>query len=300
MFFERSPLTSIFSWILAVRFKTLTASLVPIALATALVAKEGLLFNFEISVLALLSCLFIQIGTNLMNDALDFHKGADTEERLGPQRVTQSGLLSPRQVMAGGVVCFILAAILGIPLVLKGGWVIVVIGVLSLICGYIYTGGPYPLAYRGLGDIFVILFFGLVAVGGLYYLHTMTYSWSAVVMGLQVGFLSTVLIAINNLRDVEQDRKADKRTLAVRFGRSFVQAEVTLLLLGTYVLQIFWWFQGYHWATALPILSLVLVWPLWRGIMTVKPGSIYNQFLARAAGVQVIFGLLFCIGMLVN
>ena len=189
------------SLLLASRPKTLPAAIVPVVAATALVHAEGFEAHMGLSLCAMFGAIFIQIATNFLNDAIDFSKGADTETRLGPQRVTQSGLMTGKQVMVAGALCLFVAAGFGVPLVLTAGWPILLIGLVSLYFAYGYTGGPFPLAYRGLGDLFVILFFGLVAVGGVYFIQTEVLRWSALVLGIQVGCLSTVLIAINNIRD---------------------------------------------------------------------------------------------------
>ncbi|PCI27500.1 1,4-dihydroxy-2-naphthoate octaprenyltransferase [Candidatus Kaiserbacteria bacterium] len=194
------------TWVMAFRPKTLTAAVVPVFVATALLLPSDFPIRWWITLAALASALFIQIGTNLINDGIDFKKGADDENRLGPKRATQSGLLKYKTVMAMGFVSFLIAIVCGIPLVMQGGWVIAGIGVVSLICGYAYTGGPYPLAYRGLGDLFVIIFFGIVAVGGVYYLHTEGFHLDALVAGLQVGLLCTVLIAINKFNGAVSDK----------------------------------------------------------------------------------------------
>ncbi len=284
-------------WIMALRPKTLSAAVVPVVVATALVKADGHQVLWWVSICALLSAVFIQIGTNFVNDAIDFKKGADTEERIGPQRVTQSGLLKASTVMAGGFTCFGLALLLGIPLVMQGGWPIVAIGLISLFLGYAYTGGPFPLAYKGLGDLFVILFFGLVAVGGTYYLHTGEVSTGALMAGLQVGCLATVLIAVNNLRDAPQDARAGKRTLAVRFGIRFARIEILLLVLAPFLLG-FYWFQTGHWnAAILPLLCLPVARRLVMGVFMHPPSPIYNRFLAMAGLLQMGFGLLFAIGL---
>jgi len=248
---------------------------------------------------ALFSALFIQIGTNLFNDVLDFKKGADTPERIGPQRVTQSGLISPQRVWQAAVTSFIVAVIFGVPLVLQGGWVIVGVGVVSLFCGYIYTGGPYPLAYRGWGELFVIIFFGLVAVSGTYYVHTGFMDWAPVLAGLQVGLLSTVLIAINNFRDREQDCKADKRTLAVRWGAAFAKREILALSILPFVLQWLWWrWLAQSWWMFLPLaalpLALHVAWKTW----STKPSTAFNQELAKASLVHMLFGIGLALGVL--
>src|SRR5258708_26381300 len=172
--------------------------------------------------------LFIQIGTNLVNDALDFKKGTDTAERLGPLRVTQAGLLSAGAVMRGAYVCFFLAALCGIPLVLHSGWPLLAIGLGSIAAAYAYTGGPYPLAYHGLGELFVLIFFGLVAVGGTFYIQRGTLDWTVLAMGVAIGLLAVALLAINNLRDAKNDVHSGKRTMAIRFGETFERIEITV------------------------------------------------------------------------
>lgn len=284
-------------WILALRPKTLTAALVPIIVATAVVKAAGFDVKWWISITALIASFFIQIATNLINDAIDFDKGADTETRTGPQRVTQTGLLSRRQVMTGAFICLAIALALGIPLVIEGGWPIVAIGVASLFLAYGYTGGPFPLAYLGLGDLFVILFFGLIAVGGTFFLHTQTYGVAALIAGLQVGFLATVLIAINNLRDAPQDRLVGKKTLAVRFGTRFAKAEILFLIYGPFLLLPFNSFSGPRWVSLLPLVAIPLAGRLARGILKAEPGPIMNKYLAMAAGLQMAFGLILAIAL---
>lgn len=287
------------SWLLAFRPKTLTAAIVPIAVGTALAHRFNHHVHWWSSFWALLSALLIQIGTNLFNDAIDFKKGADTEERVGPQRVTQSGLIDARVVMGGGIFCFVLAVLCGIPLVLQGGWVVFFIGIVSLVCGYAYTGGPFPLAYQGFGDLFVIIFFGLVAVGGVYYLHTGNWDWPAMVAGLQVGFLATVLIAINNFRDMAQDQKVQKKTLAVRWGANFARWEIRLLFAGSFVLLIYWLYAGSWGAGLFPLVLLPFAIGIIQQIGLHEPGPVYNQFLVRAGVIHLLFGLNLSLGLLV-
>lgn len=288
------------NWFLAIRPKTLIAAVAPITVATALVIAETGGVSLAMSLLALLSALFIQIATNLINDALDFQKGADTKERTGPKRVTQSGLISSKKVMVGGALCLLLAAACGLPLAIHGGWPIFTIGALSLLMAYAYTGGPCPLAYKGLGDLFVILFFGLLAVGGLYYLQTKTYTLAALIAGLQMGFLATVLIAINNLRDREQDKKVKKMTLAVRFGETFSRVEIASLLGLSFLLGLFWLYKGMLWAAVLPLIILPFAIQLLIGLFKSPPGPIYNQYLAKAALVQIIFSFQLSLGFILS
>ena len=285
------------SWILALRPKTLTAALVPIVVATALVKAMGHPIQTWISVTALIASFFIQIATNLINDAIDFDKGADTETRTGPKRVTQSGLLTKKQVMTGGFICLAVALVLGVPLVLEGGWPIIAIGLASLFLAYGYTGGPYPLAYLGLGDLFVILFFGLIAVGGTYFLNTHDYGWPAAIAGLQVGLLATVLIAINNLRDAPQDKLVGKKTLAVRFGTRFAKIEITIMAYLPFLLGMAYSGPGWKWAGYAPLITVPLAGRLVRGIWKAEPGPEMNRFLAMGAGLQLAFGFALALGL---
>lgn len=283
--------------LLSFRPKTLTAALVPCLAATALAAGAGQPYEIPLLVYALLSAGLIQIGTNLVNDAVDFKKGADTEERIGPKRITASGILKPSQTLWLAGFVFLLAVAFGVPLVMKGGWPIVALGLVSVAMGYSYTAGPFPLAYLGLGDLFVILFFGLAAVGGLYFIHTGALTPDVVWLGLQIGMHATVLIAINNLRDRQGDAKVGKKTLAVRFGVGFSRAEIAVLALGPFVMNLHWALQGKALAAGLPFLALPLALILVRGIFRNEPGPVYNKFLGMAAGVHLLFGLLLSAGL---
>ena len=287
-------------WLIALRPKTLSAAVVPILVATALVYVEGEVVHWWITICALISSLFIQIGTNLVNDVIDFKKGADTATRLGPKRVTQSGLISGKSVMIAALVCFIFAAAFGLPLVFEGGWPIAIVGLLSLFFAYGYTGGPFPLAYLGLGDLFVVIFFGVVAVCGVYYLHLGSVSGSALIAGVQVGLLATVLIAINNLRDRLQDIKVLKKTLAVRFGHNFVLKEILFLNVTAFGLQSYWIVSDQIFAGILPLLVLPMVYRILTGLVENPEGPVYNQFLAQAGGVHMLFGIQISLGFLVG
>jgi len=291
---------SIKNWLMAFRPKTLTACLVPIITATALVRALKLDLDIWVVVLSLFASFFIQIGTNLVNDAVDFKKGADTEKRIGPQRVTQSGLFTYKQVMAAAGICFMLAVLCGIPLVIKGGIPILVIGILSVLMGYAYTMGPIPLAYFGLGDLFVILFFGLVAVMGVFFLHTKEWDFQSFWLGLQIGFHATVLIAINNLRDADGDREVNKKTLAVRFGKSFARYEIAFLCLAPFVMNYYWWSYGLKAAALISLLALPLALLVSKNIFRTEPGSVYNKFLGQSALLHLLFGLLLSLGFFIE
>lgn len=284
------------NWILAARPKTLSASVVPILATIGLVHAEGHSLQAWIIVCALLSSFCIQIGTNFVNDAMDFKKGADNEKRIGPMRVTQQGHFTFKQVMWMATAFFVMSMILGIPLVIHGGWPIVIIGLISVMMGYAYTSGPFPLAYRGLGDLFVIIFFGLVAVGGLYYLLVGQYSNSAVIVGLQIGFLSTVLIAINNLRDIHTDKEVGKRTLAVRLGLTGGRIWIAFLIVAPFITGYYWLFQNRFWMYVLPLFSFPLGLAIMKRIFKTEPSPVYNKYLALAALYSLLFSVLFFLG----
>jgi 1,4-dihydroxy-2-naphthoate octaprenyltransferase len=285
-------------WILAARPRTLGAAVVPVVAGAALAVGAG---SFDpLAALLIIACaVLIQIATNYFNDAIDHAKGADTAERLGPTRVTSSGMLAPRTVMRGGTVCLATAAALSIPLVLHGGWPILIIGILSLFFAYAYTGGPFPLAYLGLGEIFVVLFFGVIAVAGTFYLNTLAWSAEALLAGLQIGLHSSVLLAVNNLRDIESDRAANKRTLAARLGLTLARRENAVLVMAPFVLGLAWLPLGYLWAFLLPLLTLPHAWWLTRACLEAQPDRSVNQLLAQAAALHAAFGLLLAIGFAV-
>jgi len=277
---------------MATRPKTLTAAIVPVIVGTMLATTVGVTIDWYLAWHALMGALCIQIGTNFINDALDFKKGADTGTRIGPLRATQSGLLTMRQVFLAGLAFFGLAILFGIPLIMKGGWIILLILVLSVVCGYLYTGGPKPLAYVGLGDLFVFVFFGLVSTVAVCYIQTGTFLGDALLAGAQIGLLATVLIAINNLRDRVEDAKVGKRTLAVRYGVSFARCEITFLLMAPFILSVFWVeYHGYLIAL-LPWLTYPLALTLVRNIWINNPSSLYNKYLAQAALLHLGFGAL--------
>ena len=284
-------------WILAARPRTLGAAIIPVLAGCALAVSISA-FDPLVSALILASAVLIQIATNFFNDAIDHAKGADTDQRLGPTRVTSAGLLPARRVMTGAFLTLMLAALLAIPLVLRGGGIILLIGILSLLFAYAYTGGPFPLAYLGLGEIFVILFFGLIAVAGTFYLNTLAFSAAAILAGMQIGLHSSVLLAVNNLRDLETDRAANKKTLAARFGLTFARRENAALVIAPFLLGLAWLPLGYLWAFLLPLIALPLAWWLARACLAAKPDRSVNQLLAQAAALHAAFGLLLALAFL--
>ncbi len=282
-------------WLLAARPKTLSAAIVPVLIGSALAAHEPPAITWWVFACALSGALLIQIATNLINDALDFRKGTDAGDRLGPLRVTQAGLASEEAVMRGAWICLGLAALCGIPLIYRGGWPMLIVGLASILMAYAYTGGPYPLAYHGLGELFVILFFGFIAVGGTFYVHSLQLTQSALLAGYSAGALATVLIVINNLRDVDGDRRSNKRTTVVRFGEGFARAEIVLFALTPFpAVALIAWMQDRWWLlltlAALPLALLVIV------RSRKSRGAELNRCLALAGALQWAFGLLFVLG----
>ena len=224
------------AWWIAFRPQTLIVSIAPVLLGLALAYNDFKNINWLIASLTLVAAVLIQIGTNLINDLYDFINGADNDDRLGPIRVTQSGLISQKKIKRGAFFCFFLALLIGGYLVYKGGIPILLIGSFALISGYCYTAGPYPLGYNGLGDIFVFIFFGLIAVPGTYYLQTQNlFNKEALLIGSAIGFIAVAILCVNNIRDIESDKKAGKKTLAVRFGRLSVIVLYDLMILFPYI-----------------------------------------------------------------
>jgi 1,4-dihydroxy-2-naphthoate octaprenyltransferase len=281
---------------MAARPKTLTAALVPVMVGTALAYGLGV-GRWLPALAALVGAMLIQVGTNLTNDYFDFKKGADTAERVGPQRVTQSGLIAPGTVLASALACFGLAVLTGIYLVVVGGWPIVAIGLASVLAGYSYTGGPFPLAYHGLGDVFVFLFFGLVAVPGTFYVQALTVTSAAWWAAIPVGAIGTALLVVNNLRDASTDVKAGKRTLVVRLGLRAGRAEYSALLALAFATPLAMWLLGLSSAwVLLAWLSAPLAVPLLKQVLG-QEGAPLNSALGGTARLQLVFGLLFSVGL---
>ena len=284
-------------WLLAARPKTLPAAAAPVVAGTAVAALEHL-FRFGPALAALLAALLLQIGANIANDVFDFHRGADNEERLGPLRVTQAGLLTPRQVLTGMWLTFGLAAVLGAYLAWVAGWPVILIGLASIAAAIAYTGGPFPLGYHGLGDLFVFIFFGLVAVSGTYFVQAKSLSGLAVWTGVPLGLLITAILVVNNLRDLETDRAAGKHTLAVRLGENGTQIEYLVCLLGAYLTPLLLWV--FHLAPAWGMLAwLSLPWAvrLVRMIYTIK-GRGLNKALAGTGQLALLYAIFYALGLI--
>ncbi|MDX2064809.1 MAG: 1,4-dihydroxy-2-naphthoate polyprenyltransferase [Fimbriimonadaceae bacterium] len=282
-------------WLLAIRPKTLPASVVPVAVGSAVAFGEGKLALLPAG-LALIGALLIQIASNLANDVFDFEKGADTAARLGPTRVTQAGLITPIAMKRALVGVIVAAMVVGLMLGAIGGWPVLWIGFFGLISAVAYTGGPYPLGYHGWGDFFVFLFFGLIAVAGTTYVQTLALSPIALIAGVPVGLLCTNILVVNNVRDVDTDRAAGKRTLVARFGRPFGVAEyaVNLGLSAVACLALVTLLRS-PWP-ALPICSLPLGFRLWTSVRRLA-GPALNPVLAETARYEMIFGGLLAAGI---
>ncbi len=273
--------------ILAARPKTLPAAIVPVWAGCVLAWKLSGSFNLILALCTVGGAVAIQIATNFFNDAIDARKGADTGKRLGPTRVTASGLMDSTTVMRLAMLFLVIAAGFGLVLYQARGWPVIAIGLPSLFLAYGYTGGPFPLAYRGMGELFVVLFFGLVAVAGTVFIQTGGWPREALLLGLQVGLLSAVLISVNNLRDREEDASTGKRTLAVRFGPTFAVAVIWLEVKIAAFAGLAWIAFG-HPTLAIAgapvfLLGLRIIW----GVMTFPPGPAFNRLLALG-GVQLI------------
>lgn len=223
------------AWRAATRPRTLPAAVVPVIVGLALAARSGPI-DPGVAVVTVLTAVLIQIGTNLANDYYDFLAGADTHERLGPQRITQAGLAAPATVRGAAIGVLAAAALAGLWLVTIGGWPILLVGVASLIAAVAYTGGPWPLAYHGLGDVFVFVFFGVVAVNGTYFLQTGTVTALSLLVSLPVACLATAILVVNNLRDLATDARAGKRTLAVRIGAQATRRQYVVLVMAPFLL----------------------------------------------------------------
>ncbi|HWX95510.1 MAG TPA: 1,4-dihydroxy-2-naphthoate polyprenyltransferase [Solirubrobacteraceae bacterium] len=287
-------------WLMAARVRTLPAAIAPVLVGTSLALGAGH-FHPLAFVAALLGAVFIQVGTNLSNDYSDARRGADTEDRLGPVRVTAGGLVPPRQVLIATYVTFGLAVACGAYLVAVAGPELLAVGAASILAGVLYTGGPRPYGYEGLGEIFVFLFFGVVAVVGSYFVQVQELPWQAFVCAVPVGLLASAILVVNNVRDIETDRRAGKRTLAVRLGRSRTRTLYAVMLTGAFLTAPLPWALGsmdgwllLPWATAPLALRLARV------VRARTDGPALNGALAGTGALQLLFCLLFSAGILAS
>ncbi len=284
-------------WILASRPRTLPASVAPVLVGTAVAIHEGM-FRPLPALVALLAALLLQIGSNLANDLGDYLRGTDSRGRVGPTRVTTAGLLTPRQVQAGMIVVFGLAALCGLYLIAVAGWPILVVGALAIVAAMAYTIGPLPFGYYGLGDLAVFIFFGLVAVVGTAYVQTLRITPLALLASIPIGCLITAILVVNNLRDADTDRTAGKRTLAVLLGRRGARLEYLLLLAIAYLLPLLLWLAlGIAPWIMLTWLTLPLAGVQLRAVWRIL-GPALNKTLAGTAQLTVLYALAFAAGLI--
>lgn len=286
-------------WWLAIRPHTLWAAVCPVMISSALAWEENQ-FSLSVAFLALVAVISLQAATNLTNDYYDHIRGTDNEERIGPLRVMQAGLVNSQEMRLAMMLCFGVSLLIGAYFSLSLGWGLFALTALSVLAGFMYTGGPFPLGYHGLGDLFAFVFFGPVAVAGTYFLQTAEVSPLAVFIGFAPGCFSVALITVNNLRDVHGDRNAGKKTLAVRMGPLFSRFEYTLsLLVAALIALTFVVFQGKLFFLLIPVVMLVLAAPALRTVWhPMIDGPAMNQTLARTGQLLLIYSLLLSLGWL--
>lgn len=287
-------------WMMAARPKTLPAGVAPVLVGTALAGYQHVFHPLRF-VAALLGSVLIQIGANLSNDYSDARRGADAEDRLGPVRVTAGGLVPPRQVLIATYLTFALALVCGGYLIAVAGWQLLAIGLASIAAGVLYTGGPRPYGYDGLGELFVFLFFGVAAVAGSYFVQLRYFSWESLALSVPVGLLASALLVVNNTRDIDSDRRSGKRTLAVRLGRGRSRLLYAAIVYAAYPLALASWVFGPldGWV-ALCWLSLPLALPIIRAVRTHTDGPSLNRALAATGRLHLVFCVLLAAGILLS
>jgi len=287
-------------WLMAARPRTLPAAVAPVLVGTSLAIHYGT-FHPLAFIAALLGATAIQIGTNLSNDYSDARRGADTDERIGPVRVTAGGLVPPRQVLIATYLTFGAAVLCGVYLIAVAGWALLAVGAASILAGVLYTGGPRPYGYEGLGEVFVFLFFGIVAVTGSYFVQRRALPWQAFVLAVPVGLLIAGILVVNNVRDIDTDRRAGKRTLAVRLGRERTRVLFAAIVATAFLASWVPWFAGalspwlFVTAAAAPLAIGVV-----QTVRTHADGPSLNAALARTAKLALLFCLLLCGGVLAS
>jgi 1,4-dihydroxy-2-naphthoate polyprenyltransferase len=295
---QRSKPSAVRIWVMAARLRTLPAAIAPVLVGTSLALGDGT-FHPVTFIAALLGAIFIQVGTNLSNDYSDARRGADTEDRLGPVRVTAGGLVPPGQVLRATYVSFGLAVACGAYLIAVAGWELLAVGAASILAGVLYTGGPRPYGYEGLGELFVFLFFGIVAVVGSYFVQVEELPWEAFVCAVPVGLLASAILVVNNVRDLETDRRAGKRTLAVRLGRERTRDLYVAMLAAAFLTAPLPWPLGSMNAwLLLPWLAAPLAVKVAQVVRSRVDGPSLNGALARTGMLQLVFCLLFSAGIL--
>jgi 1,4-dihydroxy-2-naphthoate polyprenyltransferase len=287
-------------WLMAARVRTLPAAVAPVLVGTALAGYLHVFHPLRF-LAALIGAMFIQIGTNLSNDYSDARRGADTEDRLGPVRVTAGGLVPPRQVLIATYLTFGIAVLAGVYLIAVAGWQLLLVGAASILAGVLYTGGPRPYGYEGLGELFVFLFFGIVAVAGSFFVQVKHLNWEAFALAVPVGLIAAGLLVVNNVRDIDTDRRAGKRTLAVRLGRSRTRGLFAVIVYLAYLLTpVSWIFGPLKPWLFLPWLTLPVAARIVRIVRNRTDGASLNAALAQTGLLQLTFCTLLAAGLLLS
>ena len=283
-------------WLMAIRPRTLPAGAAPVVLGLGLAWEKSVCVWAALA--TLFCCILMQVGANLVNDYFDYVHGVDDRDRLGPDRMTQKGLIAPHHMRAGIVICFGLAVLLGAALVLRGGWPIAGIGLISIVAAYLYTGGPLPLSYLGMGEVLAFIFFGPIAVGGTYYLQTLEVSPHVLLAGLGPGFLSAMLMSVNNLRDTASDTRTGKRTVAVMIGEFRArQFSLGLLVAAGLVALFFFIHHPADWPVLAAPTASLLYSKHWKALYSGPVDKSLNQVLAATGQYMFVYSLLFAVGI---
>jgi 1,4-dihydroxy-2-naphthoate polyprenyltransferase len=294
------PVSGVRIWLMAARVRTLPAAIAPVLVGTALAGWLHVFHPLRF-IAAMIGAVFIQVGTNLSNDYSDARRGADAEDRLGPVRVTAGGLVPPDQVLVATYVSFGVAVLAGIYLVVVAGWQLLLVGAASILAGVLYTGGPKPYGYEGLGELFVFLFFGIVAVAGSFFVQVRHLDWEAFALAVPVGLLASAILVVNNFRDTESDRRAGKRTLAVRLGRAGTRTLFATIVYLAYLLATVTWIFGPMKAwMLLAWLTLPLAAETVRAVRNRTDGPSLNRALAHTGMLQLAFCVLLSAGLLLS
>jgi 1,4-dihydroxy-2-naphthoate polyprenyltransferase len=287
-------------WLMAARVRTLPAAIAPVLVGTALAGYMGVFHPLRF-IAAMIGAIFIQVGTNLSNDYSDARRGADTEDRLGPVRVTAGGLVPPSQVLVATYASFGVAVLAGVYLVVVAGWELLLVGAASILAGVLYTGGPRPYGYEGLGEVFVFLFFGIVAVAGSFFVQVKHLDWEAFALAVPVGLIAAAILVVNNYRDIDTDRRAGKRTLAVRLGRDRTRTLYAVIVYGAFLLTpVTWLFGPLKPWVMLPWVTLPAAAPVVRIVRNRTDGPSLNQALAQTGMLQLAFCMLLSAGLLLS
>jgi 1,4-dihydroxy-2-naphthoate octaprenyltransferase len=287
-------------WLIAARVRTLPAAIAPVLVGTALAGYVHVFHPLRF-IAALIGAIFIQVGTNLSNDYSDARRGADSEDRLGPVRVTAGGLVPPKRVLVATYVSFGVAVLAGAYLIAVAGWQLLLVGAASILAGVLYTGGPRPYGYEGLGELFVFLFFGIVAVAGSFFVQVKHVDWEAFALAVPVGLLAAGILVVNNVRDIDTDRRAGKRTLAVRLGRGRTRTLFAAMVYLAYALvPVTWIFGPLKAWVLLPWLTLPLAAPVVRTVRNRTDGASLNEALAQTGMLQLAFCTLLAAGLLAS